>query len=150
VKLGIKLGGLVVEGGFFRVRTAVGIISYRKATDRWHNLLFDFDGDIPSNTNFDWREETPNGFHAVKLGQYSLKRARKELLESGVDTSYVELGYRRGYWFLETFTRPPKEIIRHLRFMRIERVARSIRQVNRIDVGKGRNFGRGLSVLLGR
>jgi len=149
MRAALRLGGLVLEGGVFRVRDAIGIVSYRKGTDKWHNLLFDFDGNLLRNTRFDWREKTLHGFHAVKLGNYSLKRAMEELVEEGSDPHHVLMGFKRGYWFLECFSLPPKEVLRHLRFMRIERVAKSVRRVHRVDANKKGDQRKRFSLLLG-
>ena len=156
MKLAFRLGGFVVEGGFYTIRKAFGISSYRKNNDdgrfsKFHNLLFDFDGPLPRDTDFDWTEKSPNGFHAIKLGQYSIKRVIREMLSyPNIDATHVFLGARRGYWFLETYKPVPSVIADKVCFMEIERIAKNVRRLHRLDANKKGNFGRRLSVILGR
>jgi len=109
-----------------RKRSAYGIRSNRKTNTgrvgEYHNLLFDFDANLPSNTSFDWTERTPHGFHAVILGQYSFNRAIREISSyKTIDRTWLSMGIKRGYWFLELYHLPPRRILHHLKTMRIKR-----------------------------
>lgn len=107
-----------------RKRLAYGVRSNRPNNDRYHNLFYDIDTNLSRDAiaEYDWVERTPHGFHAVKLGNYSYKRALEEISkDSTVDRSWLSMGVKRGYWFLELFHLPPSTILRHLTPMKIER-----------------------------
>lgn len=150
MRLALRLGGFVFEGGFFKTKKVVGVSSYRPTSHKFHNILCDIDGDLPDNIKeyADYITKTPKGYHAYKFGYFSLRDAFNELIRMGADRKYAVKGFERGYWFLESYKPPPIYLLKELSFMEIERVAKNYHRVHRLAFGQRRNHkGRVLGLL---
>jgi len=115
----------------YKVSEVYGISSQVKDLGDAHFLLFDIDNtdaDISLewfyNTYKSYRKTfyiTHNGFHAIVFKAQSFKNTIKEMLDCPyIDKTWVALGIRRGYFFLQTQIRIAYP---NVTYMKVDRIA---------------------------
>jgi len=129
LNLRLRLGNTILEIRAKRLREAIGIASFNRFDRNLHHALFDIDGgtkqlmEALDYINLFYEEwsvhKTPNGFHVVTYDKPTSFLDCANILMNcpNIDFTYVIVGLKRGYWFLET----RDKIVGPFTYMKIER-----------------------------
>jgi len=139
LQLAFKNNKIFLSFTIQKVRKAIGIYSITKSNPLKHYALFDLDtkekDKVLKSIRYMHKKctkaqdfficETKNGFHMIAFQKYTLIELGKLLLLCpNIDLSWLAIGLKRGYWFLENYKELPKPLqeMYNLNYGEVERI----------------------------